>query len=97
MRWLAGGLFLLVLLLQYRLWLAEGGIAEAMQLKARIEREQAVNAELQARNSALERQVLELQTGNKELEARAREDLGLVKGDEIYYQFADEKDEVKSK
>lgn len=96
MRWLAGILFALVLLLQYRLWLAEGGIAEAMRLQARVDREQAVNAELQARNEALERQVLELQTGDRELEARAREDLGLVKEGEIYYQFADEKPEARS-
>ncbi|MEE4204072.1 MAG: septum formation initiator family protein [Halieaceae bacterium] len=89
MRWLVGVLLLLVLYLQYRLWFAEGGIAETTRLAARIERERAVNAELTARNEALERQVIELQNGTAVLETRAREDLGLVKEDEIYYQFAD--------
>lgn len=92
MRWLTGVLFLLVLFLQYRLWFAEGGIAETSRLSARIERERAINAELTARNEALERQVIELQNGTAVLEARAREDLGLVKEGEIYYQFADPED-----
>lgn len=94
MRWLGAVLLLLLLVLQYRLWFAAGGIAETSRLQARIEREQAVNAELMARNRALERQVIELQSGNIVLEAKAREDLGLVKEGEIYFQFADPKDET---
>jgi cell division protein FtsB len=95
MRWVSAALFLLILLLQYRLWLAEGGLAEASRLQARVERERAINAELMARNAALEQEVLELQTGTRELEALAREDLGLVKEGEIYYQFAEKPKTVK--
>jgi cell division protein FtsB len=87
MRWLLAGLTALLLLLQYRLWLAEGGIAEAVRLQHQIAEEQARNAELTARNAVLERQVLELQSGHRVIEQRAREDLGLVKEGEIYYQF----------
>ena len=54
-------LLALLALLQYRLWLAEGGIAEAVRLQERIAEEQAINAELKARNDALATQVMELQ------------------------------------
>lgn len=90
MRWLLAGLLLLLVLLQYRLWLAEGGIAEVVRLQARIEQERERNSELETRNAELERQVLELQTGNRVLELRARQDLGLVRDGEIYFQFKDD-------
>ena len=89
MRWLLVGLTALLLLLQYRLWLAGGGIAEAVRLNARIEEQQKTNAQLQARNALLEQQILELQNGSRVIEQRAREDLGLVKEVEIYFQFTD--------
>ena len=87
MRWLLSGLILLLLLLQYRLWLAEGGLAEVVRLRERIESERERNEMLEARNQSLEQQVLELQSGNRVIEQRAREDLGLIKEGEIYYQF----------
>lgn len=89
MRWLLVGLTALLILLQYRLWLAGGGIAEAVRLNARIEDQQKTNAQLQARNALLEQQILELQNGSRVIEQRAREDLGLVKEGEIYFQFTD--------
>lgn len=87
MRWLLSGLILLLLLLQYRLWLAEGGLAEVVRLRERIESERQRNELLEARNQSLEQQVLELQSGSRVIEQRAREDLGLIKEGEIYYQF----------
>ena len=89
MRWVLAGLLILLVFLQYRLWLAEGGIAEALRLSDRIAREEALNAELEARTALLERQVLELQTGDKVIEQRAREQLGLIREDEVYFQFVD--------
>lgn len=88
MRWLLVGLTALLLLLQWRLWLAGGGIAEALRLQSQIEQEQARNVELAARNALLEQQILELQQGTRVIEQRAREDLGLIKQGEVYFQFA---------
>ena len=94
MRWLLAGLLaILLIVLQYRLWLAEGGIAEAVRLRSRIEAEQMRNAELEARNSVLERQVIELQSGTRVLEKSAREDLGLIREGETYFQFKDDQDD----
>ena len=90
MRWL---LFLLVLLLgglQYRLWIAEGSLAEKHRLEAHVVEQTRINTELQARNAVLEREVMELQSGNKGVEQRAREQLGLVKEGETYIQAVDD-------
>jgi cell division protein FtsB len=89
MRWL---LFLLVLLLgglQYRLWIAEGSLAEKHRLEAHVVEQTRINTELQARNAVLEREVMELQSGNKGIEQRAREQLGLVKEGETFYQIVE--------
>ena len=90
MRWLIGGLLGLLLLLQYRLWFAEGGLAEANRLQAQLEEVEAENAELTARNEALTREVIALQDGTEAVEKNARENLGLIKEGEVYYQFIEE-------
>ena len=87
MRWLFAALLLLLLILQYRLWIAEGSLAEQRRLELQVEEQTRVNAQLQERNAALEREVLEFKTGNKGLEQRAREQLGLVREGETFYQF----------
>ena len=90
MRWLLGGLLGLLLLLQYRLWFAEGGLAEANRLSVRLDNAEAENAELSARNEVLTNEVIALQGGNEAVEKNARENLGLIKEGEIYYQFVEE-------
>ena len=90
MRWLIGGLLSLFLLLQYRLWFAEGGLAEANRLSVQLEEAETENAELSARNEALTREVIALQGGTEAVEKNARENLGLIKEGEVYYQFVEE-------
>ena len=93
MRWLMGGLLgLLLLLLQYRLWFAEGGLAEANRLATQLEEAAAENATLSDRNDTLTRELMALQNGNEAVEKNARENLGLIKEGEVYYQFIDEPD-----
>lgn len=89
MRWVLLGLGGVLLLLQYRLWFADGGIAEQVRLEQKIVQQQDGNQVLRERNVALEREVLELQSGHLVVEQRARNDLGLVKQGEVYYQFTD--------
>jgi len=85
-------LVLLILfgVLQYRLWLGEGGLAERHRLQQQIEEQARINEQLRARNAVLEREVLELQTGNEGVEQRAREQLGLVREGETYYQVVED-------
>ena len=89
MRWLLGILLVLLVILQYRLWIAEGSIAEQQRLKTQVKEFTRINEELEARNAVLEREVLELQTGNAGVEQRAREQLNLVREGETYYQVED--------
>ena len=89
MRWLLVALLAILVVLQYRLWIAEGSLAERSRLERQVLDQTEINAQLTARNAVLEREVLELQTGNKGVEQRAREQLGLIRKDETFYQFAD--------
>ena len=83
----------LLLLLQYQLWLGEGGVVERSSLEQRVADETELNSTLRERNEALTSQVLELQQGEAMLEAVAREDLGLVQEGEEFYLFVDQTDQ----
>ena len=90
MKWLALLLLLLLALLQYRLWLPEGSKTELSRLQAEIQWQQQRNKQLSQRNRHLELEVIELQKGLTSLEERAREDLGLIKEGETYYQIIEQ-------
>lgn len=90
MRWLALGLLLLLLLLQYRLWFAEGSLAELHRLQAEVAQQQALNETLRVRNDLLSEEVVELQQGLETVEERARRDLGMIREGEVYYQVVEE-------
>lgn len=89
MRWLLALLLGLLLVLQYRLWIAEGSLAEEHRLEAQVREQTAINKALRERNAVLEREVLALQSGNASVEQRAREQLGLIREGEVFYQFVE--------
>lgn len=86
MRWLTVVLLLLLALLQYRLWFAEGSLAEQKRLEAAIRELESINAQLHERNRKLEADVLELKSGYEGIEARARSELGMIREGEVFYQ-----------
>ena len=90
---LAATLFALLLILQYRLWLAEGSLAEQARLEAQVQQQLVENQQLQQRNRVLELEVLELQRGLQSIEERARADLGMIKEGEVFYQLLPESSE----
>lgn len=81
-------LFLLVLLvfLQYRLWLEPGGILDMVHLKKQLVVEQTRNDKLKKRNQVLMLQVENLQKNQDAVELRARQELGMIKKGETFYQ-----------
>lgn len=87
MRWLAGGLLLLVLLLQSRLWFGDGSIPEAWRLQQAVDAQEAENAILDERNQALAGDVADLRQGLSGIEERARFELGLTGEGEQFYQL----------
>jgi cell division protein FtsB len=82
-------LFVLLIWLQYKLWLGDGGIPEVLELEQEIEAVQSEVDILQERNKALDAEVMDLKKGIEAIEERARSEMGMIKKDEIYYQVID--------
>src|SRR5471030_700404 len=86
MKWLAVALFAALLLLQYRLWLSNDGVPEVLRLRAAVAARQADNGRVSERNRQLAAEVRDLKQGYSALEERARSDLGMIAGNETFYQ-----------
>ncbi len=82
-------LALLFLGLQYKLWFEHGGISEIWQLRQAIAKQTAENQQLAEGNDILINEVHDLQNGTAAVEAHARNDLGMTKPGETYYQIVD--------
>jgi cell division protein FtsB len=89
MRWLLVILTLLFLLLQYRLWVGEGSMAQRQVLQHKVDIQQEENDVLHERNSILAGEVSDLKDGLESVEERARTDLGMVKEGETFYMVVD--------
>jgi cell division protein FtsB len=79
-------LLVLLIWLQYKLWLGDGGIPEVLELEQEIDTVQSEVNRLEERNKALNAEVMDLKKGIEAIEERARSEMGMVKKDEIYYQ-----------
>jgi cell division protein FtsB len=90
MRALLWLLVILLVLLQYRLWVGDGSLAEVWRLYQQVEAQRAENQRLLERNQALEAEVKDLKQGLDAIEERAREELGMIKKGESFYQIIDE-------
>lgn len=86
MKIILGALLVLLLLMQYEFWFSDGGMKTVWQLEKSIAKQQKVNAQLDQQNQVLIAEVKDLQSGNAAIEARARNDLGMVKKGEVFYQ-----------
>jgi cell division protein FtsB len=86
MKWLGGVLLVVVVLLQYRLWLSEDGVHELSRLSVAVERQKSENDELGARNQQLVAEVADLKSGMTAIEERARSELGMIGRSETFYQ-----------
>jgi len=71
--------------LQYRLWIADGGLAHTHRLGNEVKARTADVAALRARNAAMEAEISDLKSGVTAIEARARISLGMVKQGETFY------------
>ena len=79
-------LLVLVLALQYRLWVSDGGMREVWRLRDEVSAQRAENEKLKERNRTLVAEVQDLKQGKTAIEERARTDLGMVGKDESFYQ-----------
>ena len=79
----------LILLIQYPLWLGKGGWLRAWEVDRQVSVEKDKNGQLERRNAHLAAEVRDLKTGTEAIEERARQELGMIKPDEVFYQYAD--------
>ncbi|OGT49069.1 MAG: hypothetical protein A3E82_01480 [Gammaproteobacteria bacterium RIFCSPHIGHO2_12_FULL_38_11] len=86
MKVILGALIILLSLLQYEFWFSDGGMKTVFQMQKRISAQAKVNDQLDKRNQVLIAEIKDLQSGNAAIEARARNDLGMVKKGEVFYQ-----------
>lgn len=82
-------LLLILLGLQYKLWLGDGNIFQWIELQKKLITQTEENKKLLTRNQAIEADITELKSGEQALEEQARYKLGMVKEGETYYQFLD--------
>ncbi|MGY0217382.1 septum formation initiator family protein [Endozoicomonadaceae bacterium StTr2] len=86
------GLLAMLAVLQYRLWVGQGSIAEAYGLKRQIAEQKQENERLFQRNAQLAAEVVELQQGYESVEQQARMELGMVRRGETLYILSEEKE-----
>jgi len=80
-------LILVFIGLQYRLWFGDGSLSEVVQLSRELEIQKQKLQQLEERNRVLEAQVLDLQNGLDAFEEKARNDLGMIKKGETFFQI----------
>ncbi|VUD51927.1 Cell division protein FtsB [Thalassocella blandensis] len=86
-------LIIIVVALQYRLWIGDGSIAHVVRLKDQIEKQQAENQRLKERNRLLAAEVESLKNGTDGIEARARSQMGMIKEGETFFMIVDEENQ----
>ena len=79
-------LLVLIVLLQVQLWTGPGSIQQIIAYQQRLEGLRQEVQDRQERNQSLYAEVLDLRKGQEAIEERARNELGMVKPDETFFQ-----------
>ncbi len=85
MRWLAIAFGVLILALQYPMWLGKGGWLQVREYDRQLAAQREANAKLEARNAALDAEIRDLKSGVAAIESRARTTLGMVHDGETFF------------
>ncbi len=85
MRYVVVGIIVLIAVLQYRLWFAEGGMRDLWRLREQVERQQLEIEKLRQRNDILQAELVDLKDGLQAVEEIARSELGMIKEHETFF------------
>ena len=85
-------LVVLFLGLQISLWFSSTGLRNVRELNNDVQEQERENAELLLRNQTLEAEVNDLKSGLASVEERARSELGMIAGDETFFQLIESDD-----
>lgn len=89
LRWIALVLLIAFIALQVKMWSGNGSMQVVDALRAAVSKQDAENARLEQRNKAMAADVYDLKHGSQAIEARARNELGLIKPGEVFYQIVE--------
>ncbi len=81
------GLTVLLILIQYPLWLGKGSWLRVWDLSRQLDSALAKEQELKDRNAKLASEVQDLKEGTGAVEERARYELGLIRDNEVFVQI----------
>lgn len=90
MRWVTLILLALIVMWQYPLWLGKGGWIKVWELDRQVEAQKKTNQQTKIRNAVLDAEVRDLKQGTEAVEERARNELGMIKNGETFYQVIGE-------
>ncbi len=82
-------LLIVLVVLQYRLWISREGVRDVARLERAVSAHQALDARLSRRNQRLAAQVADLKTGTAAVEELARSQFGMIGPDETFYQVVE--------
>lgn len=82
-------LSVLLMLIQYPLWLGKGGWFKVWELDRQVQLARKKNDELKERNAKLASEVDDLKQSKGAVEERARFELGMIKQSEVFIQVLD--------
>ena len=85
MKWIIAVLYILLIGLQYRLWVGEGSVAHQLELQRQIDQQQAKKEVLEEQNRIIALEVEALKSDDELIEERAREQMGMIKQDETFF------------
>ncbi|MDW5418830.1 cell division protein FtsB [Iodobacter sp. CM08] len=89
MRLLAIIFSIMIAALQWPLWVGKGSWLRVWQLDHQLVEKKLQNEKLKERNDALDADVRDLKTGSDAIEERGRNELGMIRQDEVFFQVLD--------
>lgn len=82
-------LVLMLVSLQYRLWVGEGSYAEVKHLENEITQQKLELIKMQQENLELRAEIDDLKKGLDAIEERARTELGMIRQGEVFIQIVE--------
>ena len=80
-------MLLLLIAIQYPLWLGKGGWLKVYEMERQLDLQRAKNSLLSLRNAKLTGDVKDLKEGTRAIEERARVEHGMIKEGEFFVQI----------
>ena len=87
MRYLFFIITLSIFSLQYKLWLGDSSILAWNAVQEKSSMQKNINNQIQSENQNLRNNIYALKHSSDAIEEEARQNFGMIKNNEIYYQF----------